>query len=289
MVKLPKNRKLVNAVVFSLGLVTLAASQVLVAQQTPAKRQRISPIIQRLEEGGIAGPDVWTMIDMEHGAFDVKELRTQFEQIAKRRKPNGQLEVTPGVRIPMYGYEDPSWVVKQVLDVGALAIVFPQIENKEQALRAIRAMRLPPQRGGKYPTPPGLRGAGMWSTDMFKGFPLWGPMGPDEYMERADLWPLNPDGELFAYLQIESPIAVKNVNQILEVPGIGGLLIGANDLSINLGVGRGTRTGQPLPPETMEAANSVLRACNVKKVHCAIIGGGNREEFVKMGFFRMPK
>jgi 4-hydroxy-2-oxoheptanedioate aldolase len=265
---------------------TAAAAQ---GASAGGKRLRISPIIQRLEEGGLVGPDVWTMIDMEHGAFDVKELRARFEELAKRRKPNGQLEVTPGVRIPAYGYEDPSWMVKQVLDVGALAIVFPQIENKEQALRAIRAMRLPPQRGGKYPNPPGLRGAGMWSTDMFKGFPLWGPMTPDQYIEVADVWPLNPNGELFAYLQIESPAAVKNINQILEVPGVGGILIGANDLSFNLGVGRATRTGAPLAPETQEAALTVLRACNAKKVHCAMIGGGSREEIVKMGFFGMPK
>jgi 4-hydroxy-2-oxoheptanedioate aldolase len=108
-------------------------------------------------------------------------------------------------------------------------------------------------------------------------------------MRRADLWPLNPAGELFAYLMIESPEAVRNIREILDVPGIGGVLIGVNDLSINLGVGRATRSGQPLAPEARAAVRHVLAACLAKRVLCSIIGGGDREELVEMGFFRMPR
>ena len=250
---------------------------------------RISPLIERLEQGGAAGPDVWQMIDMEHGPYRIDELQARFEEFARVRRPNGQLQVTPGVRIPMYGDENPSWLVKQVLDIGALAIVFPQIDTKEEALRAVRSMRIPPQRGAKYPDPPGIRGAGLWSTDGFTGFPLWGEMGADEYMRRADVWPLNPEGELFAYIMIESPEGVRNIREILDVPGIGGILIGVNDLSINLGVGRATRTGQPLEPVAQAAVRHVLDACLEKKVLCSIIGGGEREDQIELGFFRMPR
>ena len=250
---------------------------------------RISPLIERLEQGGAHGSDVWRMIDMEHGQYLIDELEERLNEFAQMRKPNGQLQVTPGVRIPPYGDESPSWIVKQVLDIGALAIVFPQVDTKEEALRAVRSMRIPPQRGTKYPDPPGTRGAGLWSTDMFTGFPLWGEMDADEYMRRADLWPLNPEGELFAYIMIESAAAVENINDILDVPGIGGILIGANDLSISLGVGRATRTGQPLAPEAQEAVQTVLRACQAKKVLCSIIGGGDREEQLAQGWFRMPR
>ena len=250
---------------------------------------RISPLIERLEQGGAAGPDVWQMIDMEHGPYRIDELQARFEEFARVRRPNGQLQVTPGVRIPMYGDENPSWLVKQVLDIGALAIVFPQINTKEEALRAVRSMRIPPQRGAKYPDPPGIRGAGLWSTDGFTGFPLWGEMGADEYMRRADVWPLNPEGELFAYIMIESPEGVRNIREILDVPGIGGILIGVNDLSINLGVGRATRTGQPLEPVAQAAVRHVLDACLEKKVLCSIIGGGEREDQIELGFFRMPR
>ena len=250
---------------------------------------RINPLIGRLEQGGVVGPDVWRMIDMEHGVYLIDELRAQLDEFAENRDANGRLQVTPGVRIPPYGEENPSWIVKQVLDIGALAIVFPQIDTKAEALRAVRSMRIPPQRGTQYPDPPGIRGAGLWSTDGFTGFPLWGEMNADEYMRRADLWPLNPDGELFAYIMIESPEGVRNINDILDVPGIGGILIGVNDLSINLGVGRATRTGQPLAPEAQMAVQTVLSACLAKKVLCSIIGGGDRDELVRAGFFRMPR
>ena len=114
-------------------------------------------------------------------------------------------------------------------------------------------------------------------------------MDADEYMRRADLWPLNPDGELFAYIMIESSEGVRNISDILDVPGIGGILIGVHDLSINLGVGRATRTGQPLAPEAEVAVQTVLNACLAKKVLCSIIGGGDREELTERGFFRVPQ
>ena len=267
----------------------LCAGLLLTSPPAAAQTARISPLIERLEQGGVVGPDVWQMIDMEHGPYRIDELQARLAEFARMRRPNGQLQVTPGVRIPMYGDENPSWIVKQVLDIGALAIVFPQIDTQAEALRAVRAMRIPPQRGAQYPDPPGIRGAGLWSTDGFTGFPLWGEMDADEYMRRADLWPLNPEGELFAYIMIESPEGVRNIRDILDVPGIGGILIGVNDLSISLGVGRATRTGQPLAPEARAAVRHVLDACLDKQVRCSIIGGGDRDELIELGFFRMPR
>ena len=276
-------------ITFAAALAVLAAGMAGAPRPAAGQTARISPLIERLEQGGAVGPDVWEMIDMEHGPYRIDELRTRFEEFARMRRPNGQLQVTPGVRIPMYGDENPSWLVKQVLDIGALAIVFPQIDTAEEALRAVRSMRIPPQRGAAHPDPPGIRGAGLWSTDGFTGFPLWGAMDADEYMRRADLWPLNPAGELFAYIMIESPEGVRNIRGILDVPGIGGILIGVNDLSISLGVGRATRAGQPLAPEAQAAVRHVLDACLEKKVLCSIIGGGDRAELTALGFFRMPR
>jgi 2-keto-3-deoxy-L-rhamnonate aldolase RhmA len=204
---------------------TLAASWPQAVQQTPgraAPKLRINTIIEALEQGRVAESGVnWTFVDMEHGPYLLDQLRLRFDEMSKKRKPNGQLESTPVVRIPMYGEESPSWAVKQVLDLGALSIVFPQIETRDQAVRAIRSMRFPPQRGTKYPNPPGIRGSGGGSRA------LWGKLGPDEYFQRADVWPLNPEGELFAVIMIETPLAIKNINQILDVPGVGAIFIGA--------------------------------------------------------------
>jgi 4-hydroxy-2-oxoheptanedioate aldolase len=242
---------------------------------------RINTIIEALEQGRVAeSGSNWTFVDMEHGPYLIDQLRSRFDEMAKKRKPNGQLETTPVVRLPMYGEESPSWAVKQVLDLGGLAIVFPQIETRGQAVRAIRSMRFPPQRGSKYPNPPGIRGLGGGSRA------LWGKISPDDYFRRADVWPLNPEGELFAVIMIETPRAIRNLNQILDVPGIGAVFIGPNDLSISLGVG--PQRGQALEPETDAAVQTVLKGCKAKKVICGIAATWatkeRRQELQAQGF-----
>lgn len=42
---------------------------------------------------------------MEHQPYDVVRLKKRFEEFAARRKPNGQLQSTPVLRIPPYGFE----------------------------------------------------------------------------------------------------------------------------------------------------------------------------------------
>lgn len=69
--------------------------------------------------------------------------------------------------------------------------MFPRIESKAQAIEAVRAMRYPPQRGAKYPEPAGRRGWGPGRAAAY-----WGLSVPDYAFTYADVWPLNPDGEL---------------------------------------------------------------------------------------------
>ena len=95
----------------------------------------------------------------------------------------------------------------------------------------------------------------------------WGLPVP-EYLRRADVWPLDPDGELIAMIMIESPLGVKNVDEILSVPGVGAIFLGPSDLGYRLGVGLGGA------PETEEAIQTVLKACLAKKVICGIPARG---------------
>jgi HpcH/HpaI aldolase/citrate lyase family len=95
-------------------------------------------------------------------------------------------------------------------------------------------MRYPPQRGSKYPEPAGDRGccpAAPGDAPRYWGLSL------HEYFLRSDVSPVNPDGELLALVMVESHEAIKNIDGILSVPGLGGLLIGPHDLSLSLGVG----------------------------------------------------
>ena len=45
---------------------------------------RISPLIERLEQGGVVGPDVWQMIDMEHGLYLINELRARLNEFGEQ-------------------------------------------------------------------------------------------------------------------------------------------------------------------------------------------------------------
>src|SRR5687767_3892395 len=174
------------------------------------------------------------IVDMEHRGLDFERLETFLlattnkAEIAKQG--NLQVRVPPIVRIPTYGRAPNEAIVKQVLDMGAFGIMFPAIENKEQALAAVRASRYPQPRNSKYPEPAGLRGNGNMPAAWF-----WGLSRP-EYARRADVWPVNPQGELLLFLQVETAEGVRNIKEIMSVPGIGVLFIGPNDLSWSLGV-----------------------------------------------------
>ena len=201
------------------------------------------------------------IIDMEHRGLDYERLETFLlgttnkAEIAKQG--NLQVRVPPIVRIPTYGRAPSEAIVKQVLDMGAFGIMFPAIENKQQALEAVSAARYPQPRGAKYPDPIGRRGNGNMPAAWF-----WGLSRP-EYSRRADIWPANPEGELLLFLQVETAEGVKNIEEILSVPGIGVLFVGPNDLSWSLGVPQGS-------PEHEAAVQTVLKACMARNIPAAI-------------------
>jgi len=82
-----------------------------------------------------------------------------------------------------------------------------------------------------------------------------------EYHSRADVWPLNPDGELFAVAMIESGEAVKNVREILQAP-VSAIMVVPGDMSIDLGLGP---RGEQNFPEVDAAYQTVLKACQAQK------------------------
>src|SRR5690606_17772346 len=134
------------------------------------------------------------------------------DKAAIARQGNTQMRTTPIVRIPPNGRNDPEWMVKQILDVGAFGIMFPYVETAEQAQRAVAAMRYPQPRGSDIPEPAGVRGSSP-------GAAVW-YWGVSDYMQRADVWPHNPRGDLMAVLQIESIKGVENAEAIMTTPGV---------------------------------------------------------------------
>jgi 4-hydroxy-2-oxoheptanedioate aldolase len=154
------------------------------------------------------------MYDMEHNPLDFTALRVYMQFLldpgAIAKAGDVKASKTVIVRIPAYGWEidKNTWMVKQVLDSGAHGIVFPHIETPEQAFSAIRAMRYPQKPGVPDFEPDGRRG---WAPQMAARY--WGLSVP-EYEAKADLWRLDPDGNLIPWFIIENKLGVDNVREI---------------------------------------------------------------------------
>src|SRR5688500_3755156 len=163
------------------------------------------------EAAQLASSDLdFIIIDMEHRGLDFERLESfLFGTINKAeiaKQGNLQVRVPPIVRIPTYGRAPSEAIVKQVLDMGAFGIMFPAIENKEQALEAVSAARYPQLRGSKYPNPVGRRGNGNRPATC-----CWRGSRP-EYGGRADGWPAHPDGDQALVPQKERLQALKSAN-----------------------------------------------------------------------------
>jgi len=255
-------------------LVRLAAvfALAIACAASPALAQRKNHAISVLERGGAAvgfitnslagtatyqqlrdvpGLD-WVFIDMEHGPFDPSQVRNI---IAAFRAGDGSFPVTPIFRIPANCSEvdKNQWLFKQVLDGGAFGAIVPHCDERKDVVNAAAAMRYPPFRNDPAPLPRGVRGAG--------GVPAaWG-MSFAQYVQVADLWPLDPQGELLFVPMVESHAVINQLDSILNVPGIGALFIGPADLHADMGYAG--RSGVPEVEEQIQRALAKARAAGM--------------------------
>lgn len=286
-----RRRSVHAAVTVGLALgVALILPAGLLAQLTPLKPAHLNPTIEKLASGkpvfgaiisdlsmtsartwARSGADyVW--IDMEHSPLNMDALN-QFVAYANdkahvARRGDTQPRMSIVARFPPYGGGDP-WIVKQALDIGLMGVVFNTVNTKEEAIAAVRSMRYPPQRNdpATQKGPAGMRGfapgGALWN---------WGISGP-EYQRRADVWPLNPNGDLLASVMIETREAVKNIDEIASVPGIGVIEAAAGgDLSNDLGI-----ANQGSSAEVEALRQTILKACLAHNVVCGILASGKAQ------------
>ena len=183
-----------------------------------------------------------------------------------------QPDVVPFVRIPAAGgAEELIAQAKQVLDIGVFGIFFPAVHTREQAELAIKATRYPQYNGAPDFEPAGLRGRNPSNAVWYWGI--------NDYHAKADVWPLDPEGELLAMMFIESAEGVENIDEIISVPGLGAIFIGPSDLSTSMGY------ASPAAPQVEEAIQRVLRACLDNDVPCAITTGPSSvQQRIEEGF-----
>jgi 4-hydroxy-2-oxoheptanedioate aldolase len=220
------------------------------------------------------------VFEAEHNPYDIRNLRDCLQYMLNRRQivERGTFSpaVTPIIRIPPNGAETSQWVAKQVLDIGAYGVVWPRVSTAEQAYNAVAACRYPRPKSAPACEPAGQRGDNPVHAARY-----WG-LAQQEYYAKADVWPLNPQGEILVILMCEEVQGIDNLPQILkEVPGIGVVLIGEGDLSQNLGYPR-----QYEHPAVLEAMTAIRRICQEHNVPCGHphVEAHNAERIVKEGY-----
>src|SRR5688500_1067480 len=144
--------------------------------------------------------------------------------------------------------------IAQQLNLGVSGIVFVGVESADEVRTGLAAMRFRSQ-GGTRP-------------DDVGGAPAYWGISEQEYRERADVWPLDPNGELINWTIVESRAGLEKVREIAAVKGIGVLFPGAGTLR-----GLFTTTdanGQRVFDEQgwENAIQQVLAACKEFNVAC---------------------
>ncbi len=151
---------------------------------------------------GNAGFD-WVIIDLEHGLGSEGDVAHQLLGL----KNTGVAAI-----IRVEGFQRQR--IHRVLDLGANGIMFPRIDNADEAELAIKAMRYPPE---------GVRGV----AKMIRAA---------GYGSEFEQYRKNIKNELLGIIQIETLDALKNLENIAEKEGVDVLFIGPSDLSMALGI-----------------------------------------------------
>jgi 4-hydroxy-2-oxoheptanedioate aldolase len=94
---------------------------------------------------------------------------------------------------------------------------------------------------------------------------IWG-ISPQEYMLKADVWPLNPNGELLLGVKIEDKFAFANLEEIVRVPGLAFGEGGPGDMGLSFGF-------KPGDPKAKEVQDKIFAAAKAQHLYWLGING----------------
>jgi 4-hydroxy-2-oxoheptanedioate aldolase len=162
--------------------------------------------------------------------------------------------------VPVNGIDEAAvranaWMFTQVLATGVHGIMLTHADTPGAIRAFVEMSRLPIHHQGiaKGVLDEGRRGAHGSPT----AAQIWG-VTTQEYEDKADVWPLNPNGELLLGVKLEDKYALANAQPNLRVPGIGFAEWGPGDMALSLGV-RGP--GAEKDPKMVAARAKVFAAC----------------------------
>jgi 4-hydroxy-2-oxoheptanedioate aldolase len=188
----------------------------------------------------------WLFLDLEHNSMDLDTA----VQISVAALGCG---IAPIVRVPAHQL----WMATRVLDGGALGIVMPHVDTPEEAQAIAAALRYPPQ---------GHRSvAGGLPHLRYERHPL------------AETCAAINEATM-VIVMLETPRAIENAEAIAAVPGIDSLLVGTNDLAMELGIPGAYGDGR-----VAAAYQSVVDACRKHGKHAGVGDHALIKRYVDMG------
>jgi 2-keto-3-deoxy-L-rhamnonate aldolase RhmA len=191
----------------------------------------------------------WICVDLEHADIDWNT----FANIVRAVKRQG---VMPMARVS----ENETLAIRRPLDCGAMGVIIPMINNSEEAEKAVKSAKYPPD---------GIRGFAFCHANE------WGEEF-DEYVQTAN-------DSIAVIAMVETKKAVDNIDEILEVKGVDGVFTGPYDLSGSYGI-----PGRTSDPIILNAMNKVLAACKkhgkLAGQHIVLPNEENIQYAVKQGY-----
>ncbi len=192
---------------------------------TMVQEMRTPAIAQILKQVGFD----FFMVDMEHGPYN---LESASDIIRMGRI----LDMCPLVRAGSLDYH----LITGPLDMGAMGMMMPRIENRGEVEKLVECMKYPPE---------GKRGC---SSDA--------PHSEYDFRPLPEFLDTN-NKDTLVIAQIERKIAIDHLDDLLSVEGVDVALIGPEDLSISMGV-----PGQSSHPTVVEAIEKVIATANKYRV-----------------------
>jgi len=203
------------------------------------------PLPEVAEIYATAGYD-WLFVDLEHSPMEPRQALDILVAVDSR--------VPCVVRVP---WNDEAHI-KKALDIGATGIIVPLVNTAEDARLAVGRCKYPPQ---------GVRSVGITRAQRFD-------LDFDDYMRRAN-------DEVAVIVQIEHVEAARNIDAILDVPGIDGVFVGPFDLS-----GSMDKPGKINDPEVQQAIRDIIRACEKRDIARCIYAHtpGHAKTYLEQGY-----
>jgi 4-hydroxy-2-oxoheptanedioate aldolase len=187
-------------------------------------------------------------VDLQHGVQDYLSMVQCFQ--AMQAHP-----VTPMVRVP---WNEPG-IIGKVLDGGAMGVICPMINTREEAERFVSACKYPP-----------------------RGTRSNGPIRAAMYGE-ASSYQTTANAETLCIPMIETRTAIENLESILDVPGIAGVYIGPSDLGFSYGL---TPKLDRSEPEMLAIYDKIIKECDKRGIFPGIhtAGAADAARCIARGF-----